>query len=195
MGYYPVFLELQNRPCLVIGGGQVAASKAKALISCGARVNVVSPALSSELQRLLKQRKIRWRKGSFGSGDLKNAELVVGATDDARTNQAVSRLCKKKRIWVNVVDEPRLCSFIVPSVVRRGKLVLAISTGGASPALAKWIRKDLEKQYGPEMSRLLSRAARVRGKVKEKVAGIRHRKQLYEEALKAYFKVLNQRIR
>ena len=93
---------------------------------------------------------------------------------------------------MNVVDQPRLCSFIVPSVVRRGKLVLAISTGGGSPALAKWIRKDIEKRYGAEFGWLLNGMHQARAQVLKKVPGVARRKRLFEQALRAYFKVLGE---
>ena len=192
MAYYPVFLELKGRPCLVVGGGEVAYQKAKTLVACGARVRVVSPELGKGLQRLLRQKKIAWRRGLFKACDLDRANLVVAATDDQRVNERVSGLARRSGLLANVVDQPKLCSFVFPSVVRRGKLVLAISTGGASPALAKWIRKDLQSRYGAEFGRLLEGIARARGKVQRKVPDARRRKQLFERALRAYFRVMKE---
>jgi len=192
LAYYPVFLELKGRPCLVIGGGGIAYQKAKALVACGARVRVVSPELSKDLQRLLRRRKMTWRRGLFKSADLKGAELVVAATDNQVVNKQAYRLAAQRGIWINVVDQPRLCSFIVPSVVRRGKLTVAISTSGISPALSKWIRKDLERRYGPELGKLLARSAKVRGAIREAVPSYSKRKRLYERALAAYFKVMKE---
>ena len=190
MAYYPVFLELKGRPCLVIGGGAIAYQKAKALVTAGAKVRVVSPRLGAGLSRLHKQRKISWGEHTFRAGDLGRVELVVAATDDQEVNERASKLARRKRVWINVVDQPRLCSYIVPSVVRRGKLELAISTGGISPALSKWIRKDLERRYGREMGALLKRSAKVRGSVREAVPSYGKRKRLYERAIAAYFKVM-----
>lgn len=190
MAYYPIFLELKGRPCLIIGAGAVAYQKAKTLIACGAKLSVVSPTMGEGIRELLKQGALRWKRHSFTPQDLDGVELVVAATDDQKVNEEVFRLARKKKIWVNVVDQPALCSFIVPSVVRRGKLVLAISTGGISPALAKWIRKDLESRYGFEFGKLLKAMARVRNEVKRKVPGVARRKRVFEEALAAYFKVL-----
>lgn len=190
MAYYPIFLELKDRPCLVIGGGEVACQKVVSLVACAAKVTVVSPQLGAGLTRLLREKKIRWRKRSFKPVDLNGMELVVAATDWQPVNQLAFRLARKKGLWINVVDQPKLCSFIVPSVVRRGKLVLAISTGGVSPALAKWIRKDLESRYGSEFGKLLKGMTRVRSKVKRKVPGVARRKQVFEKALAAYFRVL-----
>lgn len=188
--YYPLFLELKNRPCLVIGGGQVAFRKAESLLCCGARVTVVSPRLSAGLKQLARKGKIRWKKVPFRPGDLAGRELVVAATDDQQVNLQAAREARRRKIWINVADQPALCSFIVPSVVRRGRLVLAISTGGASPALAKWIRKDLEARYGPEFGKLLTKAAAARGQVHRDLRGPAGRKRLFEKALKAYLQVL-----
>lgn len=193
MAYYPAFLELDHRPCLVIGGGAVACRKTKALLVCGAKVRVVSPKLTSDFRRLIRQGKVRWRKKRFQPSDLKGAQLVVAATEDQSVNKEAAHAARKRCLWINVVDQPGLCSFIVPSVVRRGRLTLAISTGGASPALSKWIRRDLERRYGPEFKRLVSRMAKMRGGVLEKIRGVRHRKALFEKALQAYFKVLKKR--
>ncbi len=190
MAHYPLFLELQNRSCLVIGGGAVAFRKATALLSCGAKVAVVAPELSAGLKRLARRGKVRWKKQPFRPADLAGMELAVAATDDQKVNLLAAREARRRGVWINVADQPALCSFILPSVVRRGKLALAISTGGASPALAKWIRKDLEKRYGPELGRLLTRAAAARDRVHRDVRGPAARKQLFEKALKAYLQVL-----
>ena len=188
--YYPLFLELKNRPCLVIGGGPVAFRKAAALLSCGAKVTVVSPELSAGLKQLARERKVCWKKVPFRPGDLAGRELVVAATDDQQVNLQAAREARRRKVWINVVDQPTLCSFILPSVVRRGRLVLAVSTGGASPALAKWIRKDLETRYGPEFGKLVSQAAAARGQVHKDLRSPADRKRLFEKALKAYLQVL-----
>ncbi len=190
MRYYPIFLELKGRPCLVIGGGEIACRKVKALLSCGAQVRVVSPEAVGELMRLARQGKIRWHKKRFKASDMRGAQLAVAATDDQQVNKLASRIARRKRVWINVVDQPDLCSFIFPSVVRRGKLVLAVSTGGVSPALAKWIRRDIGNRYGPEFDPLLKKMVSVREAVKSKVPGFRRRKELFETALKAYMKVV-----
>ena len=190
MAYYPIFLELKGRPCLVIGGGPIACRKAQALLSCAAKVTVVSPQLGAGFQRLAQARKIVWRKRLFRPGDLTGMQLAISATDDQAVNKQVSRLAQRQGIWVNVVDQPRLCSFILSSVVRRGKLVLAISTGGASPALAKWIRRDLERRYSPEFGRSLAGMARARKQVMGGGVSPRRRKKLFEQALRAYLRVI-----
>jgi len=153
---------------------------------------VVSPECGAGLKRLAAKRKVSWTPRLFKPSDLKGAELVVAATDCQPVNEQASMLAKRKGIWINVVDQPRLCSFIVPSVVRRGKLELAISTGGASPALSKWIRKDLERRYGSELGRLLQASAKIRGGVRKRVPSFARRKRLHAQAIEAYFKVMRQ---
>lgn len=195
MAYYPIFLELRGRACLVIGGGVIATQKTKALIACGGKITVVSPTLGAGLTRLLKERRIRWRRHRLTRRDLKGMELVVAATDDQPVNKQAARWAKQKGLLINVVDQPSICSFIVPSVVRRGKLCLAISTSGVSPALSKWIRKDLERRYGSELGKLLARSSRIRGALKDAVPSYNRRKRLYEEAIDAYFRVMKMSLR
>lgn len=168
----------------------MAGAKAKSLCSCGAKVSVVSPRLCDRLKRMAQRGQVRWLKRRFRASDLNGLKLVVAATDDQPVNELASRLARRRGIWINVVDQPRICSFIFPSVVRRGRLVLAISTGGISPALSKWIRKDLENRYGPEFERLLEGMRKVRGQVIRRVSGVARRKRLFEKALEAYFKVV-----
>ena len=168
----------------------MALRKTVALLRCGAKVTVVSPELSTGLGKLVKERKVRWKGRRLKACDLDGMELAVAATDDEAINRAAAREARRRGVWINVVDQPALCSFILPSVVRRGKLALAISTGGASPALAKWIRKDLGARYGPEFGKLLIQAARARKGVHQRVRGAAQRKRLFEKALKAYLQVL-----
>lgn len=189
---YPVFLNLQRCSCLVIGGGAVALRKAKDLLAGGAKVRVVSPRLAAGFQPLVRTGRVVWVRRVFRPVDLKGTWLVVAATDNERVNGQAAREAQRLRIWINVVDQPARCSFIVPSVVRRGKLRLAISTGGASPALAKWIRKDLERRYGPELKQLLSAMERMRGRVRQRVKEGGKRKRLFEKALKVYVRTLRE---
>ncbi len=187
---YPIFLNLTGCRSVVIGGGEVAARKTRVLLSAGAKVTVVAPAVVAGIERLARRRKVNLINRRFAPSDLSGAQLVIAATDDQLVNELASRLCQRKRIWINVVDQPALCSFIFPAVMRRGKLVIAVSTGGVSPALAKWIRRDLECRYGAEFQSLLEKMAGARGRIKERVMGVRRRKEIFERALKAYMKVL-----
>lgn len=187
---YPVFLNLQGRSCLVVGGGPVALRKSRDLLAAGAKVRVVSPRLTAGFKPLVRAGKVAWVHRAFRASDLSRVWLAVAATDEERVNRAAAREARRRRVWINVVDQPALCSFILPSVVRRGRLVLAVSTGGASPALAKWIRRDLETRYGPEFGKLLAKASAARGQVHRNLRRPAARKRLFEKALKAYLQVL-----
>ncbi len=145
--YYPMFCDLTGRRVLVVGGGKVARRKVKALLASGADVEVVSPELEPQLDALVRSGEIEWRPRGFLPEDCEGAWLIIAATDDEAVQQEVFRQAEARQIFCNVVDRPEVCSFIVPSQVRRGDLCLAISTGGQSPALAKALRKRLEAQF------------------------------------------------
>ncbi len=165
MRYFPVFLDLNRKPCVVIGGGQVAERKVRALVKAGARVTVVSPRVTEGLRRMEEKGKVTIRRGSFRTMDLKAACLAIAATNHRATNEQIFQKASDLRIPVNVVDDPKHCSFIVPSVISRGDILLAISTGGQSPALAKALRKKLQKEIGPEYTVLLKILGAVRKKI------------------------------
>jgi siroheme synthase-like protein len=168
MAYYPIFLELKGRPGLVVGGGQVAARKAEGLLAAGARVTVVSPALDPDLAKLVSERRIAHVDRPYQHIDFKGYAVVIAATDDAMTNERVAADARQSGVLVNVVDKPALCDFIVPSVVRRGDVVLAISTGGLSPALARWLRQEMESYLSEDFERLVQLLAEVRVELRER---------------------------
>lgn len=147
MGYYPISLDLQNAPCLVVGGGRVGERKIKTLLSCGAVVFLVSRDLTPELKELVAQGRVVWLGPTYETGHLENKRLIIGATDDQDLNQRLSREARERGIFCNIVDNPPLCDFILPSLLRRGDLTLSVSTGGKSPALAKKIRQKLEQEF------------------------------------------------
>jgi siroheme synthase-like protein len=153
MGYYPVFLEMKDRPCVVVGGGTVAERKVEGLLAAGAQVTVISPELTPALAALLKEGRLRHVARPYRYGDLKGYEVAVAATHEPAVNADVAREGQKRRVWVNAADDPPNCDFILPSVIRRGDIVIAASTGGASPALARRLREELEaflsEDYGP----------------------------------------------
>lgn len=148
MKYYPVFLNLQGKLCVVVGGGRVAERKVQGLLRAGARVKVISPQLTTKLIKLKEQRKIVCHLRKFRSMDLKNAYLAIAATNDHNINEKIYQQAEGQKIPVNVVDDPKHSSFIVPSLVRKGDIILAISTSGKSPALARLLRQKLEKDIG-----------------------------------------------
>jgi len=181
MKYYPVYLDLRDRPCLVIGGGGVAERKALSLLEAEAEVTIISPTLTPTLQKLSESGKIVHRQKSFEENDLSGEFLVIAATDSPRVNIAAAQSCKKNHILVNVVVPPEESSFIVPSVVKQGELAIAVSTGGASPALAKKIRQELESKYGPEYAFFLDQLGAIRKRVLEEVGDEGKRSSIFQE--------------
>ena len=167
MKTYPVFALIAARPCLVVGGGSVGERKIQDLLEAGARVTVVSPALTPILAARAARGEIRHLAGDFQEEQVAGMALVIGATDDQEVNARVSAAAQSRGIWVNIVDQPDLCTFIVPAQVRRGELTLAISTGGASPALARKIREELELRFGPEYGPYLAMLQAVRTRLLE----------------------------
>jgi len=167
MGYYPIFLDMAGRPCVVIGGGAVAEHKVEGLLQAGAHVTVVSPELTSKLDSLVSQEKVRRIARPYQAGDLKGYALAFGATDDPEVNAAVYREGRELGVWVNIADDPARCDFILPSVLRRGELVVAVATGGASPALSRAIREELEGYFTEDYATL----AAIVGKVRQELKG------------------------
>lgn len=162
MHYYPAFLDLRGRLAVVVGGGQVAGRKVASLMEAGALVRLVAPELNPATAALLPHAQVEHLARPFAPADLEGAWLVVCATNIERLNRAVAAEAESRRVFVNVVDVPELCSFIVPASLRRGDLCLAVSTGGAGPAVARRLREGLEGRYGPEWGDYLGlmRAAR-----------------------------------
>jgi precorrin-2 dehydrogenase / sirohydrochlorin ferrochelatase len=156
---YPLFLDLESEPVTVIGGGKVAARKVRTLLSAGANVTVVSPVVTSAIQKI---KQVRCVKRKYKTGDLRGARLVIAATDDLLVNKKVCTEAKRRKVPVNCVAPPSAGNFIVPSVVRHGGITLAISTGGASPAFAKKLRQDLERFLREGYPALLKRMAKTR---------------------------------
>jgi precorrin-2 dehydrogenase/sirohydrochlorin ferrochelatase len=165
MKYYPVHLDIKNRNCLVVGGGAVGTRKVDTLLTCGARVTVVSPTSTQQLKKLASKGSVILRERAYRSADLKEIFLVIGATDDEKLNRQISKDAEQNGILCNIVDRPEACNFILPSVVRRGDLVITISTSGQSPALAKRLRRKLEAQFGEEYADFLLLLGAIRKKL------------------------------
>lgn len=144
MAYYPIFLQLQDRRVLVIGGGKEAQHKVRGLLAAGARLTIIAPKLTKELQGRLASGELDILQREYQDGDLAGYEVCMVATDDGAVNAQVAAEGKRQRIWVNAADDPANCDFILPAVVRRGAITLAASTGGTSPALARRLREELE---------------------------------------------------
>lgn len=168
MGYYPVFLEMNGRPCLVVGGGEVAERKVEGLLAAGAAVTVLSPQLTPELAALRDDGRIAHTEREYRKGDLEGYEVAIVATDDGAVNAQVAREGKNRRVWVNAVDDPQNCDFILPSVIRQGDVVIAASTGGASPALARRLREELEAYLSEDFAPLAELLAEVRRELRSR---------------------------
>ncbi len=165
MSYYPVFLDIKGKRCVVVGGGTVALRKVEMLLDHEAKVTVISPHLCDELEKL--EKKVEIARREYQSGDIEGAFVVVAATDDPAINERVARDAEERGILINVVDVPALSNFIVPSYLRRGGLTVAVSTGGKSPAMARKLRTELETEFGPEYAGLIAVAEEVRSELKE----------------------------
>jgi len=164
--YYPAFLDLSGRKCIVFGGGRVALRKVRMLLEFGARIEVVAPELCAEMEGLRSEGSIEARIRCFEPGDLAGAFVAIAATDDQNTNEHIASEARARGVLINVVDVPQLCDFVVPSYLRRGDLTIAISTSGGSPSLAKKVRIRLEKEFGEEYSALSKLAGEVRAEFK-----------------------------
>ena len=165
MRYYPVNLDIRNRKCLVVGGGEVGTRKVITLLECGAFVTVVSINASEKLLKLAESGIIEIKRRPYTGSDLGGMFLVICATDDEELNRQVGRDAGKINMLCNIADRPESCNFILPALVKRGDLVIAVSTSGKSPAFAKKIRKDLEKQYGVEYADFLKLMGAIRKKL------------------------------
>lgn len=183
MRYYPVNLNIKNRHCLVVGGGRVGLRKVKTLIECGAFVTVISPEIGDELRSLSTNTGITIKQRPYLSTDLANMFLVIGATDNEDLNRKISEDAENANILCNIADRPEICNFILPAVIRRGDLMMTVSTSGKSPAFAKKLKNDLENEFGEEYAELL----RLMGAVRKKLLSVKHapeaHKHLFEQLI------------
>jgi len=148
--YYPIFLDIEDRDVVIIGGGNVCARKAETMMNYGARVTVVSPEFTEEIEGWARDGRLTIRRKTYEESDLDGANIVIASTDVQSINEQIAADCRRRRIPVNVVDVTPLCEFIVPAIVDKGSVTLAISTGGKSPALARTLKEDLYRLIGPE---------------------------------------------
>jgi precorrin-2 dehydrogenase/sirohydrochlorin ferrochelatase len=164
---FPLFLKLQDRPCLVVGAGVIAESKIAGLLEADAKVRVVAPRGTAQVAAWAAEGKIDWQRRGFLPDDLAGMFLVVASTSSTALHEAIYADAHHRNILCNVVDVPHLCDFYYPAVVRRGPLQIAISTSGESPALAQRLRKDLEAQFGPEYERWMAELGESRANLAE----------------------------
>jgi precorrin-2 dehydrogenase/sirohydrochlorin ferrochelatase len=185
MRYYPINLNIQTRPCLVVGGGRVGARKVETLCQCGAQVTVVSPEVVPELLELSGDRTIRLKQRAYRSSDVEGMFLVIGATNDEALNRQIHSDAERHQLLCNIADRPEICNFILPAIVRRGDFTLAISTAGKSPAFAKHIRKQLQAQYGPEYGLMLDLMGAIRTRLLAEAHAPEEHKPLFEQLIAA----------
>jgi precorrin-2 dehydrogenase/sirohydrochlorin ferrochelatase len=179
--YYPISLSIRGKKCVVVGGGQVALRKVEALLACGADIEVIGTDTCPELTELKARGQIVVLHRRYRPGDLRKAFMAIAATDSSDINQQVVNEARQKSVLVNVVDDPADSDFIVPSCLRRGRVTIAVSTDGKSPALARKIRTRLEKDFGEEYASLVNLISEVRAEVKRQ--GIKVSSDDWQEAL------------
>ncbi len=179
--YYPIFLGLSGKRCVVVGGGQVALRKVRALLEHEAEVKVISPELCPELVQMAEKKIILVVPRGYNDGDLEGVFVAIAATDDGKINRKVADEARQRGVLVNVVDKPEHSDFIVPSYLRRGALTITVSTAGKSPALARKIRTRLEKSFGTEYASLALMICEIRSDLKRQ--GVKVNGDTWQEAI------------
>jgi siroheme synthase-like protein len=179
--FYMACLDLTGRSCLVVGAGAVGQEKIDGLLAAGGRVTVVAPAATEGVRRLAAEGSLEWLERRYERADLERRFLVVAATSDTDLNVAVFRDAEERAMLVNVVDVPPLCNFILPAIVRTGPIAIAISTSGASPALAKRLKREIAAQFGAPHARLAELLNGLRGWAKDTFATYEERKVFFED--------------
>ena len=185
MRYYPIFLDLKGKPAVVVGGGAVTERKVRVLLESDADVTVIAPSVTPTIREWAENNQITLGERSFEPGDLAGAFCVYAGTDDHAVNVAVSQEAEQRRLLCNVVDVPALCNFIVPAIIDRGDLCIAVSTSGASPALAKKLKRELSEQFGPEWTALSELLARLRPEIKRRHPEESPRNEVLDRMLEA----------
>jgi siroheme synthase-like protein len=181
--YYPIFLDVEDREVVIVGGGAVCTRKAETMMRYGAKVTVVAPEVTEEIAGWAEGGKINLKRKEYDDSDLEGASIVIASTDDESVNGRVARDCRRRKIPVNVVDVTHLCEFIVPAIVDKGSVTLAISTGGKSPALARTLKEDLQKLVGPEYSELNDLLGGLRPAAKKVLPTDADRKRFFDGIL------------
>lgn len=177
--YYPVNINLEDAQCLVVGGGSVAERKVNSLLFCGARVTLISPEITSNLNEKAQKGEITYKKRCYKNGDCQGMRTVIVATDSDKINREAAEEAMAANCLVNVVDQPHISNFIVPATVRQGDLQISISTNGKSPALARRIRERLEGEFGPEYAKFLKLIDKVRQKALATMPAEKRRELFY----------------
>lgn len=183
MDYFPLFFKLQDQPCLVVGAGETAVRKITLLLKAGARISIVARSFNSECLALAQKNNLPYQQRDFIAADVQGSRLVIAATNDRPTNQQIAAAANQQAIWINVVDDPELCSFIFPALIERTPLIAAISSGGASPVLARLLRAKIETVIPAAYGKLAELAERFRPAVKQQIKDPRQRRIFWENVL------------
>ncbi|MBQ9091860.1 MAG: bifunctional precorrin-2 dehydrogenase/sirohydrochlorin ferrochelatase [Anaerotignum sp.] len=178
MSYFPFFMEIKEKKCLVVGGGMVALRKIEKLLPFGVGITVVSPAFCAEIEGMAGLRRIQRR---FEKTDVEGMLFVIGATDDEAVNTEISSLCRERNIPVNIVDDPEKCTFFFPALVKKGEFVAGFSTGGGSPLAAQYIRKKVEDAVPEGFDKVVEALADIRQKIKNEIPDIKKRERIFKE--------------
>ncbi|MCX6906764.1 MAG: bifunctional precorrin-2 dehydrogenase/sirohydrochlorin ferrochelatase [Verrucomicrobia bacterium] len=182
---YPIFLDVMGHRCVVVGAGAVGQRKAQSLLSAGAKVTVVAPEATARVELLSVEGKLQWLAEPYQPSHLDGARLVFAATDDLELNQRVAADARARGALVNVAEPPEAGDFAVPATVRRGEICIAVSTGGASPSLAKKLREQIEAVVGEEYATLVELLGEMRMTLEQQVKAQNKRQQVYEAILKS----------
>jgi siroheme synthase-like protein len=183
--YYPIFLDIENREVVLVGGGAVCARKAETVLRYGARVTIVAPTFTEEIEAWGRDGRVTLRRKRYDHGDLEGATIVFASTDDATVNEQIAHDCRARRIPVNVADDLSLCEFIVPAVIENGSVQVAVSTGGKSPALARMLKRDLQRVIGPEYTEVNDLLGALRDDAKSALPTDADRKAFFDDLLAA----------
>lgn len=193
---FPLFLKLENRPCLVVGAGTIAEGKISGLLEADATVRVVAPEATPQVQSWAGAGKLVWHRRGFEPGDLEGMFLVVAATSSTELHEQIFAEARRRGVLCNVVDVPHLCDFYYPAVVRRGSLQIAISTAGESPALAQRLRKELEVQFGPEYEAWVTALGEARAEIATRDLTPEDRKELLHQlATEEFFQMFRDHLK
>jgi precorrin-2 dehydrogenase len=178
--YYPIFLDIEGRNVVIIGGGNVCARKAETMMNYGARVTVISPQFAGEIEKWAADGALQIRRKKYEESDLDGANIVIASTDDEAVNTQIASDCRRRRIPVNVVDVTHLCEFIVPAIIEKGSIQIAVSTGGKSPALARTLKEDLMRTVGPEYDEVNQLLGSLRAEAKKVLPTDVDRKRFFD---------------
>jgi siroheme synthase-like protein len=178
--YYPIFLDIENRSVVIIGGGNVCARKAETMMNYGAKVTVVAPEFHPDIEKYAAEGVLEIRRKKYDESDLDGASVIIASTDDEAVNTQIATDARRRKIPVNVVDVTHLCEFIVPAIIEKGSVQLAVSTGGKSPALARTLKEDLQKLVGPEYAEVNDALGSLRDAAKKTLPTDVDRKRFFD---------------